>query len=258
VKSLERTRQQILEFKKRIAQTSPDRPNGVSMESEVRILHDRLDLAFGLAAGAREEEARTEGAPIAKAAREVVLEEVVYPYNRLFGQYKRPEELWGFVARARERVVARLDAAGATGARRDAVLDVFEDYLAVVEETRAWWVKQLEADSRLAWLPFQLVLREEQHDTQAELDAIVSRAQGTPLVGGNTVHYGSGQQFQVELRRTIRAAEDYHVLWLHDYDGVDGAGNPDVIGYFISVEGYLEALTQRVREFDRTGKVPST
>jgi len=138
VKSLERTRQQILEFKKRIAQTSPDRPNGVSMESEVRILHDRLDLAFGLAAGAREEEARTEGAPIAKAAREVVLEEVVYPYNRLFGQYKRPEELWGFVARARERVVARLDAAGASGTRRDAVLDVFEDHRGVVEETRAW------------------------------------------------------------------------------------------------------------------------
>ena len=52
VKSLERTRRQILEFKKLIGQTSPDRPKGVSMESEVRILHDRLDLAFGLAAGA--------------------------------------------------------------------------------------------------------------------------------------------------------------------------------------------------------------
>ena len=256
VKSLERTRQQILEFKRRIAQTGADRPKGVSMESEVRILHDRLDLAFGLAAGAREAEARSEGAPIAKAAREVVLDEVLYPYNRLFGQYKRPEELWGLVAKARERFVARLDAAGAAGARRAAVLDVFEDYLAVLEETRAWWVERLEADSRLAWLPFQLVLRPEQHDTQAELDAIVARAQGTPLVGGNTVHYGLGQQFQVELRRTIRAAEDYHVLWLHDYDGVDGAGNPDVIGYFISVGGYLEALTRRVREFDRTGKLP--
>ena len=256
VKSLERTRQQILEFKKLIGQTSPDRPNGVSMESEVRILHDRLDLAFGLAAGAGAAEARAKGAPVATAAREVALDEVLYPYNRLFGQYKRPEELWGLVARARERFVARLDAAGLAGARRDAILDVFEDYLRVLEETREWWVKRLEADSRLAWLPFQLVLRDEQHDTQAEIDAIVSRAQRTPLVGGNTVHYWAGQQFQVELRRTIRAAEDYHVLWLHDYDGVDGAGNPDVVGYYISVEGYLQALTQRVREFDRTGKLP--
>jgi hypothetical protein len=186
----------------------------------------------------------------------VALDEVLYPYNRLFGQYKRPEELWGLVAKARERFVARLDAAGLAGARRDAILDVFEDYLRVLEETREWWVKRLEADSRLAWLPFQLVLRDDQHDTQEEIDAIVSRAQRTPLVAGNTVHYWAAQQFQVELRRTIRAAEDYHVLWLHDYDGVDGAGNPDVVGYYISVEGYLKALTQRVREFDRTGRLP--
>ncbi len=256
VKSLERTRQQILEFKKLIDQTSADRPNGISMESEVRILHDRLDLAFGLAAGAGEPEARALGAPIATAAREAALDEVLYPYNRLLGQYKRPEELWGLVAKARERFVARLDAGGIVAARRDAVLDVFDDYLKILEETRVWWVKRLEADSRLAWLPFQLVLRDEQHDTQAEIDAIVSRAQRTPLVGGNRVHYWAAQQFQVELRRTIRAAEDYHVLWLHDYDGVDGAGNPDEIGYFITVEGYLQALTQRVREFGRTGRLP--
>jgi len=256
VKSLERTRQQILEFKKLIDQTSADRPKGTSMESEVRILHDRLDLAFGLAAGAAEPEARALGAPIATAAREAALDEVLYPYNRLLGQYKRPEELWGLVAKARERFVARLDAAGVVAARRVAVLDVFDDYLKVLEETRAWWVKRLEADSRLAWLPFQLVLRDEEHDTQAEIDAIVSRAQRTPLVGGNRVHYWAAQQFQVELRRTIRAAEDYHVLWLHDYDGVDGAGNPDEIGYFITVEGYLQALTQRVREFGRTGRLP--
>lgn len=256
LKSLENSRRQMLEFKKRIDQTSADRPKGVSMESEVRILHDQLDLAFGLAAGAGEEDARAQGAPIAAAAREAALDEVLYPYNRLFGQYKRPEELWGLVAKARERFVARLDAAGVAGARRDAFLDVFEDYVKVLEETREWWVKRLEADSRLAWLPFQLVMREDEHDTQAEIDLIVSRAQGTPLVGGNTVFYWAGQEFQVELRRTIGAAEDYHVLWLHDYDGVDGAGNPDVIGYYISVEGYLEALTERVREFDRTGKLP--
>ncbi len=118
-------------------------------------------------------------------------------------------------------------------------------------------MKQLKTDSRLAWLPFQLALRPEQHDTQAELDAILAKAQGTPLVGGNVVLYLRGQQFQVELRRTIHAAEDYHVLWLHDYDGVDHAGDPDVIGYYISVEGYLQALTKRVREFDRTGKLPT-
>ena len=29
-----------------------------------------------------------------------------------------------------------------------------------------------------------------------------------------------------------------------------------MVGYYISVEGYLQALTQRVREFDRTGRLP--
>ena len=93
--------------------------------------------------------------------------------------------------------MARLDAAGLAGARRDAILDVFEDYLRVARGDAGVGVKRLEADSRLAWLPFQLALRDEQHDTQEEIDAIVSRAQRTPLVGGNTVFYWAGQQFQL-------------------------------------------------------------
>jgi len=52
------------------------------------------------------------------------------------------------------------------------------------------------------------------------------------------------------LRRSIHDARDYHVLGLHDYDGV---GNVDDLGYYVSVEGYLKALTERVREFDRGG-----
>lgn len=255
-KSLARTRERILEFKGYIGQTSARRPQGASMETEARILHDQIALAFGLASGAAEAEARSEGARLAGIAREVVLDEVLYPYNRLLGQYKRPDELWGLAALARERFAARLDEAGAAGGRREAVLGVFATYLSIVEETRAWWVKQLGTDSRLAWLPFQLALLPEQHDTQSELDQILSRAQGTSLVGGNSVLYSGGQQFQIELRRTIHAAEDYHVLWLHDYDGVDHGGDPDVIGYYISVEGYLQALTKRVREFDAAGKLP--
>ena len=102
------------------------------------------------------------------------------------------------------------------------------------------------------WIPLQLALRPEQHDTQQEIDAILSRAQRTPLVGGNHVFYWNGQQWQLTLHRSILAARDYHVLWLHDFDGVDHGGDADVISYFITVEGYLKALTERVREFDRT------
>ena len=256
LKSLETSRDEIREFKSWLNATGPLRPRGARMENEVHILHDRLDLAFGLAAGAPEAAARGRGAPLAAVARETVLEEVIYPYNRLFGQYKKPEDLWGLGAKARGRFASRLSGTEETGTRGGALL-VFEDYLRAIEELRDWWSEQTLADSRALWIPLQLALRPEQHDTQAELDAILSRAQGTPLVGGNHVFYWNGQQWQLTLHRSILAARDYHVLWLHDFDGVDHGGDADTISYFITVEGYLKALAERVREFDSTGKLPA-
>jgi hypothetical protein len=70
------------------------------------------------------------------------------------------------------------------------------------------------------------------------------------------VLYINGQQFQRELQRTIHEAETYHVLWLHDFGGVNGAGGVDAVGVFQAVDGYLGALTRRVRELDRTGILP--
>ena len=65
--------------------------------------------------------------------------------------------------------------------------------------------ERLEADSRLAWLPFQLVLRPG-GARHAGGDRRHRRARpGTPLHRAATrAHYWAGQQFQVELRRTIR------------------------------------------------------
>jgi hypothetical protein len=81
VKSLERTRQQILEFKKIIGQTSPDRPR--SLRKIVRILHDRLPSGWPPgAAGGRKALGRT----AARAPRGGA-----HPYNPLFGHYA-PEE----------------------------------------------------------------------------------------------------------------------------------------------------------------------
>jgi hypothetical protein len=256
LKSLETSRAEMREFQKWLRESGPLRPRGARMENEVGILHDQLDLAFGLAAGAPEGEARSKGAPLAAVAREVVLDEVLYPYNRLFGQYKKPEELWGLAARARERFAARLAGMGVAAAAGDAARLVFEDYLRAIEELRDWGFGLNLADSRVMWLPLQLALRPEQHDTQEEIDKVLSRAQRTPLTTGNNVFYWNGQQWQLSLKKSIHDARDYHVLWLHDYDGVDGAGDADDIGYFISVEGYLKALTERVREFDTTGKIP--
>ena len=256
LKSLEKSRAEMREFKERIGRRDALRPRGARAENEARILHDHLDLAFGLAAGAPAAAAQASGRPLADLAREVVLDEVLDPYNRLFGQYKKPEELWGLAARARAAFASRLAAQAGAGVRQDAVRLVFDDYLKAIEDFRAWALTQSLADSRVLWLPFQIALRDEQHDSQEELDQILSRAQTTPLVGGNHVFYWNGQQWQLALRSSIHDARDYHVLWLHDYDGVDAAGNADDLGYFITVQGYLKALTDRVREFDQTGTLP--
>jgi hypothetical protein len=53
----------------------------------------------------------------------------------------------------------------------------------------------------------------------------------------------------------VQEAEDYHVLWIHDYRGRDGAGDPDEMA-FVHTVNYLRALTRRVEAYDATGKLP--
>jgi hypothetical protein len=58
------------------------------------------------------------------------------------------------------------------------------------------------------------------------------------------------------VARMILEAEDYHVLWIHDYRGVTPAGNPDRIGFGQTLYGYLHAMTNRVRAYDEKGRFP--
>ncbi|MCK4550023.1 MAG: hypothetical protein KAU49_07625, partial [Candidatus Krumholzibacteria bacterium] len=111
-------------------------------------------------------------------------------------------------------------------------------------------------DSRLVWLPLHYSFDTDQHDTQAELDAIMERAVGEAFTGGNDIHYVINEQFQWELARMIHVAEDYHVLWIHDYRGTNNLGDPDVVGYRMSVDGYLKAIINNVNKYDQTGKMP--
>jgi hypothetical protein len=63
------------------------------------------------------------------------------------------------------------------------------------------------------------------------------------------------EQFPFEMTRSVRLAEDYHVLWVHDIRGVNAAGEPDSVSYEL-VRSYLLAFTERVRAYDATGKLP--
>ena len=82
---------------------------------------------------------------------------------------------------------------------------------------------------RLVWLPLQLGLRPADHDTQAEVDAIIERVAGRDFTDGNRVWYLINAQFQAEAIRSIEQAQDYHLLWVHDFRARNAAGAPDTL-----------------------------
>ena len=231
--------------------------DGVAAAGDVVRFHDALDAAFAAAtddgAGAVSEVGRA----VATGAREILLERVLLPYNALLGQTKRDDGVRGLGADARSAFQRWLHTGtDLPAARRDAALAVFEAVIDIVEENRA--ASRAEwRDSRFVWLPLQYALRPEQHDSQTELDALVERATGTRFTEGNFVSYVVNEQFQYQLSRTIRDAQDYHVLWTHDFRGLDGGREPDAMAYRHVLRSYLVAMTERVRAYDATGRFPA-
>jgi hypothetical protein len=82
------------------------------------------------------------------------------------------------------------------------------------------------------------------------------RRVGRPLLHGNRVWYVHNQRFQIELVRSIGRAEEYHVLWVHDFAGVNVRGEPDRLSLYTVTQAYLHALRDRVARYDATGRLP--
>jgi phosphatidylserine/phosphatidylglycerophosphate/cardiolipin synthase-like enzyme len=253
--------ERVEHFKEHIAETSALYPEGRSYPAEERVYHAELDRAFSIAAAGGRDPGVGKSTPLGREisaqAREILLEEVVLPYNRLLGRIKRPDSTLGYAARARDAFLLWLNrqpqiAAGA----RSGLQHVLQTLLDAIEENRAGSARYWET-SELVWIPIRLALRPDQLETQAQLDRLFERAVETEFSGGNEHHYLVNEQFQWELRRHIHAAEDYHVLWIHDFRGTGNDKEADQMGFELVLEGYLEAMTARVRDYDRTGKLPT-
>jgi len=132
---------------------------------------------------------------------------------------------------------------------------VFQTLCDLMEENRAELRKRW-GDGRYVWLPLQYGLTPGQCDTQDALDGIIDRATQQRFTAGNRINYVINEEFQYEMGHAVRVAEDYLVVWIHDVAGVNHHGKPDAIAYEL-VRNFLLALTERVRGYDRTGKLPS-
>lgn len=230
-----------------IGRTDSAYPEGHTYPAEVTRYHRLLRHLF---------RADTTGATLA-LARRVVLEEVVIPMNRQFGTLREPGVLDAFRWRADARYVA--DVAGlrpAPAGGPDAARAAFAGWLDVLgrvgDAARRRW-----RDSRLVWVPFQLALLPSEHDTQAEVDALLERLLGQAFLDGNDFTYLINEAFSPELIRSIHAARDYHVLWVHDFAGTAPDGLVDRVAARVVIDGYLAALTAAVRRFDERGAIPA-
>ncbi len=234
-------------------------PSGHTVAAEVAAYHGALQRAFSLAASGTGSGAPGHelGSHVADAARRILLDELLIPYDRDLGQIRRSDVLEALCHRAARLFGEWLDQDGRLPPeRRNDVAGVYRSLLATVQamadSTQARWV-----DSRMTWLPLQLALRPEEHDTQSELDAILERITGQPFQRGNDYTIATDEAFVTALDASILEAEDYHVLWIHDFRGNNDEGLPDTLSQQTVIRGYLKALEHAAQRFDEERMVPT-
>jgi hypothetical protein len=250
---------EIEELRKHIAVTDSRFPTGHTLPEEVRLFHLEMERAFSMVVSGQKlspGESNAEGREIAAAARRILLDEILLPYNRLLGQRKAHDQLDQFAASGHAEFSRwLLHQKGIPEERFNEVFFVFQSLVDMVEEVRVLQKKRWE-DSRFVWLPLQLGLRAEDHDSQEEINDIIERGTQVKFTQGNRTWYTMNEDFQLEFARSVHLAEDYHVLWIHDYRGLNGEGNPDEIAFKQTVDVYMAAMTRRLQEYDLTGKLP--
>lgn len=249
---------QILGFlRAELAEREVLMPERATYAREVEHYHATLERAMAEAAGGSGLAIEARESRLASAARSVVLEEVVLPYNATVGRFREPDTLDGLAPAALARFASWLDAEEELDAvAREEVVGVVRSWLQSLERER----EDLEGwtgDGRMQWIPLAFVLRAEDHDTGPKIDALVERALRRPFLEGNRIQLLGAAQFQEELRRTLYETHTYHVLWIHDIRGRNELGEPDRTGYAQVADGYLRALLGHVRAFDRTGRLPA-
>jgi hypothetical protein len=249
----------IAELRAHMEKTDVEFPKGHTANEEIRVYHETLDRVFSIAESGKPVapgESTPAGKRIAARAKLYLLDNVIFPYNALIGQLKKVDRLSGMIAVAQANFARGiLSGDDFEDARARRILFAFQSLCDIMAENQVE-LRERWGDNRHIWLPLQYGLTPEEHDTQEELNAIITRATGEEFTRGNRVWYIMNEEFQHEMVRSVRLAEDYHVLWIHDISGENDQGDPDAISYEL-VRSYLLALAERVRAYNTTGKLPT-
>ena len=225
--------------------------SGRSAEQEVRHFHSEIERAFTVGSGSA-----AAGRELARLSREVVLAEVLLPYDALLGRQRHRDNLDDLSLAARGHFARLVATSGLVAEDRyEAVLFVFQRLTEIAEEIRGRAAREWD-DPRLVWLPLQYALLPEEHDEQTELDALIERATGVRFTDRNRLSYVANLGFHHELLRMIQQTRDYHVLWIHDFPAMTDGGL-DTTAFALAVDGYLATLADRVEAYDSTGTLPS-
>lgn len=220
--------------------------------STLSAYHSALTLAFASAVDGDTAIAER----VAVAGRAILLDAVILPYDSVFGQPKGRQVIGSLAARARFRFAHWVIDSSAVGTdRQPPLLGIYDAWLDIVQQVHSDLLAQWK-DSRLVWLPLQLALTPDQYDDQAEVDALIARAVGRPFTDRNALAYLSSADLPLEIARSIFAARDYHVLWTHDFAGRRPSGAIDNVAYNMVADVYLPALTEAVKRYDSTARMP--
>ena len=223
-----------------------------SVEQEVRAFHSHMERIFTLASGIP-----SVGRELSRECREILLDEILLPYNRMLGRKKKKDTLQSFNVAARGRFGGRVAASGKVPSGRvEHVMFAFQQLTEILEVVRRRAAKEWD-DPRLVWLPLQYALLPEDYDEQAELDALLGRATGVEFSDHNRVSYVANLAFHWELLKMIGETRTYHVLWIHDFPAATSKQALDWASFTQVVDGYLTALADRVEAYDSTGSLPS-
>ncbi len=254
------------------------RDYGRTLQSEDRRYHESLEKAFATALSHKipdPEERKEEAFKLALRTENILLREVVIPFNQLLGQRKKPMSIKGLGCRAYHSFSKYIDNALGPDSEdpmtEAALKEIFRQVIQYIDmaaqNSRYRWkdnrlaeflVKELDfkdADTAifnwgvLCWIPLNYGLRPHQYDTQQKMNAVIGEILGESFTGCNKVAYLINEQWHHELLNTIHDTQFYHVLIVHDYSGVNDDRITDEMTWDITLSGYCEAILKGIDDY---------